>query len=110
MKLLFDQNLSPRLTRMLQDIYPESLHVMNVGLGDAGDDVVWAYAKNYDFNIVTKDADFPRLSVIHGHPPKVIWVRLGNGPMSEVESLLREQLDNLIFFYQDERRAFLELT
>ena len=110
MRLLFDQNLSPRLTRMLQDIYPESLHVMNVGLGDAGDDVVWAYAKNYDFNIVTKDADFPRLSVIHGHPPKVIWVRLGNGPMSEVESLLREQYDNLLSFYQDERGAFLELA
>jgi predicted nuclease of predicted toxin-antitoxin system len=36
MKLLFDQNLSPRLTSMLQDIYPESLHVRNVGLGDAG--------------------------------------------------------------------------
>ncbi len=70
MKLLFDQNLSPRLTGMLQDLYPESLHVRDVGLGDADDDVVWAYAKEHDFNIVTKDADFPRLSAIYGHPPQ----------------------------------------
>ena len=110
MKLLFDQNLSPRLTRMLQDLYPESLHVRNVGLGDAGDDVVWIYAKDHDFNIVTKDADFLRLSVVYGHPPKVVWVRLGNGPVSEVESVLRERYDNLLSFYQDEGRAFLELA
>lgn len=110
MKLLFDQNLSPRLTGLLQDLYPESLHVRNVALGDSGDDIVWAYAKDHDFSIVTKDADFPRLSVIHGHPPKVVWVRLGNGPVSEVESILRRQYDNLLSFYQDEGRSFLELS
>ncbi len=110
MKLLFDQNLSPRLVGMLQDLYPESLHVRNIGLGDVGDDEVWAYAKDHDFSIVTKDADFPRLSVLHGHPPKVVWVRLGNCTVSEVESLLRKQYDNLLSFYQDEGRAFLELA
>ena len=36
MKLLFDQNLSPRLPRLLADIYAESDHVRQVGLRDAG--------------------------------------------------------------------------
>jgi predicted nuclease of predicted toxin-antitoxin system len=37
MKLLFDQNVSPRLARLLADIYPDSLHIREVGLRDAGD-------------------------------------------------------------------------
>jgi predicted nuclease of predicted toxin-antitoxin system len=37
MKLLFDQNLSPRLPRLLDDIYPDSVHVRDVGLRDADD-------------------------------------------------------------------------
>jgi predicted nuclease of predicted toxin-antitoxin system len=32
MKLLFDQNLSPRLARLLADIFPDSTHVREVGL------------------------------------------------------------------------------
>ena len=43
MKLLFDQNLSPRLTRLLADIYPESIHVRDVGLREADDLVIWEY-------------------------------------------------------------------
>ena len=44
MKLLFDQNLSPRLLPALADIFPNSNHVRNVGLGRADDDAVWRYA------------------------------------------------------------------
>jgi predicted nuclease of predicted toxin-antitoxin system len=31
-KLLFDENLSPRLVERLVDVYPESKHVSGVGL------------------------------------------------------------------------------
>jgi len=41
MKLLFDQNLSPRLTRLLADIYSESVHVREVGLREADDVAIW---------------------------------------------------------------------
>ena len=37
MKLLFDQNLSPRLVHLLADLYPGSTHVRDVGLGEADD-------------------------------------------------------------------------
>jgi len=43
-KLLLDQNLSPRLTSLIADIYPESTHVRDVGLAAASDDRVWDYA------------------------------------------------------------------
>jgi predicted nuclease of predicted toxin-antitoxin system len=57
MKLLFDQNVSPRLARRLADIYPDSLHVREVGLRDADDAEIWEYAKLHGFSIVSKDWD-----------------------------------------------------
>ena len=58
MRLLFDQNLSPRLVAMLADLHAGSTHVRNESLQMADDDVVWAYAIQQGFVIVSKDADF----------------------------------------------------
>jgi predicted nuclease of predicted toxin-antitoxin system len=44
MKLLFDQNLSPRLPGLLSDLYPGSVHVREIGLAEATDTAIWNYA------------------------------------------------------------------
>ncbi len=44
MKLLFDQNLSPKLVNRLADLFPGSIHVLSVGLDCADDDRIWEYA------------------------------------------------------------------
>ena len=54
MKLLFDQNLSPKLVNRLADLLPGSSHVQSVGLDCANDDVVWEYARQNEFAIVSK--------------------------------------------------------
>src|SRR5262245_60528184 len=54
MKLLFDQNLSPRLLRLLADIFPDCAHVRELGMKDATDTIIWEYAKANDFAIVRK--------------------------------------------------------
>jgi len=74
MKLLFDQNLSTTLVPRLLDLFPESLHVKDVGLESAPDLVVWSYAKEHGFAIVSKDSDFQQRSMVLGFPPKVIWL------------------------------------
>lgn len=84
MKLLFDQNLSPRLVNRIIDLYPNSNHLHNVGLDTAEDSTVWQYAREHNFIVVTKDADFSELISIKGFPPKVIWIRLGNCTTNEV--------------------------
>ena len=89
MKLLFDQNLSPRLVTMLVDLFPGSEHVQSVGLGEAADASVWEFARNNAFVIVTKDVDFSDRSALAGHPPKIIWIRLGNCSTAEIASALR---------------------
>ena len=109
MRLLFDQNLSRQLRRLLTDLYPQSQQVREIGLDDAPDTVIWAYALDHGLVIVTKDADYRDLSIARGHPPKVIWIRLGNCPTSEVATLLRDRYDDLIAFNRDDGAALLEL-
>ena len=53
MRLLFDQNLSPRLVSLLADLYPDSAHVLDVGLGEADDRAVWTFAGENGFAIVS---------------------------------------------------------
>jgi predicted nuclease of predicted toxin-antitoxin system len=89
-KLLFDQNLSPKLVKRLSDLYSNSDHLDLLGLGTAEDTLVWEHAKDNDFVVVTKDADFADLSVLRGFPPKVVWIRRGNCSTTEIENLLRD--------------------
>lgn len=53
MKLLFDQNLSPKPVNRLAHLFPDSAHVQSVGLDCASDDQVWEYARLNGFAIVT---------------------------------------------------------
>ena len=89
MKLLFDHHLSPSLVARLADLFPDSDHVWNVGLHDVPDTVVWAYAKEHGFTVVSKDADFSEISMELGYPPKLIWLRIPNWTTDEIEELIR---------------------
>ena len=95
MRLLFDQNLAPSLLRRLADQHPDSAHTFGIGFGEADDRQIWEYARDRGFAIVSKDSDFHHLSVREGPPPKVIWLRLGNCSVRDVEALLRAHLREL---------------
>ncbi len=78
MKLLFDENLSPKLTRLVVVLFPDSAHVRECGLLGLPDEDVWEYARANGFTIVSKDSDFQQRSLLYGHPPKIVWLRIGN--------------------------------
>lgn len=110
MRFLFDENLSYQLVRLLTDIFPQSVHVRDVGLKSADDSVVWQYAKENHLIIVSKDSDLHQRSFVMGHPPKLVWVRLGNCSTTEVERLLRRNLAIIITFQEDAETSFLSLS
>jgi predicted nuclease of predicted toxin-antitoxin system len=110
MKLLFDENLSPKLPIRLNDIFPNSLHVRDVDMKSTIDPIVWDYAKSNDLMIVSKDSDMHDLSLVFGNPPKVIWLRLGNCSTLQVENLLRRNFEPIRLFYQDEYLSLLSLS
>lgn len=110
MKLLFDENLSPRLVGLLAVEYPGSEHVRNVGLAAAPDPAVWSLAATQGLAIVSKDSDFQHRALLLGHPPKVVWVRLGNCSTAAVAALLRARQGDLLAFEADPTVSLLAVS
>ena len=97
MKLLFDENLSPKLPGLLAALFPGSRHVRECGLLGQPDEEVWEYARVHGFAIVSKDADFQQRSLLYGPPPKLVWLRIGN--------CTRQQLVRLVTAHEQKFHA-----
>lgn len=110
MKLLLDENLSPALVETLAETYPEMAHVREFSLQSAPDPKLWAHAANHGYTIVTKDADFHHRSLLHGHPPKIIWIRLGNCSTRDIAELLIARRQQVEVFLQSTEHSFLALA
>ena len=109
MKLLFDHNLSPRLVRLLGELYPDSQHVFLLGMDQEDDRVIWDYALQNGYTIVTRDSDYSDLSLIRGFPPKIVWIRCGNCTTRSIESILRSKSIDIQAFSQDLSLGILTL-
>ena len=109
MSLLFDQNLSRRLPALVAAEFAGCEQAFTAGLAVADDRAVWAYAAGRGLAVVSKDADFASLSATLGPPPKVVWLRLGNGPTQGVAALLLGRATDIRAFLAGPATALLEL-
>jgi predicted nuclease of predicted toxin-antitoxin system len=109
-KLLFDQNPSHRLAATLADVYPGAAHVRDFAMERSDDTVVWAFARDNGFTIVSKDTDFHHLSFAKGAPPRVVWLEVGNCPTTRIEGVLRANVVKVIAFHREPGSAFLILS
>ncbi|WGV24187.1 DUF5615 family PIN-like protein [Halotia branconii] len=110
MKLLLDENLSDRIIHKIVDLYPDSEHVKTLGMINTDDAMIWEYAKANGFVIVSKDSDFHQRSLLYGHPPKFIYLRVGNCPTSKITQIMRDNLDTIIQFERSETESLLILA
>lgn len=110
MKLLLDENLSDRIIPNIVDLFPDSAHVKHLNLIQNPDGTIWTFAAANDFVIVSKDSDFRHRSVLLGHPPKVIFLRIGNCPTSVVTQLLRANHLLIGEFCDDPSRGIMVLS
>ena len=109
MRLLFDENLSPDLPRLLADIFPASVHVRDLNLVGADDLALWQFAAANGFALVTKDDDFVELSILRGAPPKVILIGLGNCRTVDVVTLLKAENSKLMQFAGDVAASVIQI-
>ena len=109
MKLLLDQNLSRHLIGRLRDAFPESEHVTALGLGTSPDQEIWSYAGEHGRVIVSKDSDFRQLAFLHGPPPKVVWLRVGNASTATVLQVLLDHVEVINTFGSSVDEALLVL-
>jgi predicted nuclease of predicted toxin-antitoxin system len=109
-KLLFDENLSRKLTLRLADLYPDSAHVVEMDLLQCPDSEIWEFAKSRGFVIVSTDADFFELATTVGPPPKVIWLRQWTHPTRDAERVLRREAIRIAAFVADPDLGVLVLV
>lgn len=109
MKILLDQNLSYRIIKKLNSIYPEINHVSNFNLQASDDKVVWEFAKNNNFTLVTQDSDFYDFSILKGFPPKIIWIKCGNTSTNNIIEILTKNYQAIKDFIEDDKYACFEI-
>jgi predicted nuclease of predicted toxin-antitoxin system len=109
-KLVFDENLSPRLARVLSEEFPGSTHVSLAGLRGAEDGRIWDHARNEHFAIVSKDTDFRERSYLEGAPPKIVWLDVGNAGAMAIEEPLRNERERLERFAVSDESSILILS
>jgi predicted nuclease of predicted toxin-antitoxin system len=108
-RLLFEQNLSRNLVGQLREEFPDSQHVAAVDLGTATDREVWQYAGEHGYVLVSKDSDFRQLAFLHGPPPKVLWLRVGNVSTATVRQVLLDHRGAIETFVAADEEALLVL-
>ena len=108
MKLLFDQNVSYRIVKKILLPFPFSEHISNLNLYNKDDIEIWNFAYKNNYTIVTFDSDFYDISLIHGCPPKIIWLKSGNIATDEISQKLIKNKDIIKKFIQE--KEFSEIT
>ena len=109
MNLLFDQNISFKVAKNIQDIFIGSKHLSDFKLEGSTDIAIWDFAKSNNYCIVTFDLDFIDLSTLKGFPPKIIWLRTGNSSTNNLIALIRSKQIQITEFLENNEIAFLEI-
>ena len=110
MKLLLDQNISFRLVKKLESLFPGTQQVNSLSLIDKPDRLIWEFAKKEGFTIVTFDSDFYDLSLTQGHPPKLIWIKSGNVTTENLYRILSAKASQILLFEEDQELSCLEIV
>ncbi len=101
MKLLLDENISHRLLRAIIEEFPGSVHVNFAEVPLRSDHVIWNYAKEHHFTILTFDSDFVQIAALRGTPPRVILLQLRNPSYPEIARLLLAKRTSIAEFISD---------
>jgi len=109
MRLLLDQNISHRIIPNLNDSFSEVRQVRELKLENIKDSIIWEYAKENNFSIVTFDADYFDLCNLKGFPPKIIWLRTGNTDTNKLAKVLIDNANNINNFITNANFGCLEI-
>ena len=85
------------------------MHVKPLGFTRTNDTLIWSFAKEHGFTIVSKDADFHQRSLLFGHPPKLVYLRIGSCPTDLIIQTLRGNHTRLLAFASDPEASILIL-
>jgi predicted nuclease of predicted toxin-antitoxin system len=107
-RILLDQNLSPKLIRKLDYILPGLETVYDHDLVGASDPFIFDWARKEEFAaVVSTDRDFVHLAERLGSPPKIIRIERCDFPAKVIEHLLRREALRIHAFLESDRAVLL---
>lgn len=109
MKLLFDQNISPKIVSILESDFPNSKQVRHLELENASDSLIFDFTRDNNFTIVTFDSDFVDLNIVRGIPPKIIWLKTGNQSTKSISEMLTKNIHVIQEFVHSENGEIFEI-
>ena len=63
--------------------------------------MIWAFAAENNFAIISKDSDFVHRALLRGHPPKVVYLRVGSASTERIGQLLLDLQEAIKAFLSD---------
>ena len=109
MKLLFDQNISPKILKHLPPDLADCQQVRLVDLEDSADLAIFRYAGANHYAVVTFDSDFVDLNALYGVPPKIIWLNTGNLTTKNISELVVRNIETIKMYLAAQTDDILEL-
>lgn len=108
MRILLDQNLSPKLKSRLADIFPGLESVYEHGLIGASDPTIFDWAHRAGVGaLITADRDLVQLVERVAPPPIVIRIERCDFPSGVIEQLLRREAIRIHDFLLSDRAVLL---
>lgn len=108
MKILIDENISRRLTKLISGLCEAVTHVSKINLEKHSDRDIWNTAKTGNWIILTKDNDFQFYSSVWGCPPKVIRINCGNKSTQSLADIIESKAADIQSFAESED-CYLEI-
>ena len=108
MRILLDQNLSPKLIQNLADVLPGLESVYDHELTGQSDPFIFNWARQADLSaVLSADLDFVHLVERLGPPPKIIRIERCAFPSAVIADLLRREAVRIHAFLQSDRAVLL---
>jgi predicted nuclease of predicted toxin-antitoxin system len=107
-RILLDQNLSPKLIRRLADVLPGLESVYDHDLTGSSDPFIFEWARRAEFSaLISADRDLVRLAERLGPPPRVIRIERCDFPSRTIGLLLRREALRIHSFLESNRAVLL---
>ncbi|MFI5161436.1 MAG: DUF5615 family PIN-like protein [Sphingobacteriales bacterium] len=107
-RLIADENISWRIKKLIPqwDILPSN----EISPGKRSTDaLIWKFAKENQYHILTFDEDFSELQNLYSFPPKIIWLRTGNISTKMISDRLIGLENEIISFIENTEAGIYEI-
>lgn len=110
MTVLIDQNISHRIVPQIAFLFDTLDHVKTNAWTDWQDYDIFMHARHLQYDaIITLDDDFNKLLLVHGTPPKIIWLKTGNCSTAKLAEVILSHKEVIHNFLLDVAFDCLEL-